>query len=529
MGAWLRAIADWVHEPLGGATLRGLRQGTEIPTRRLAQAAPEAARRTALEAEAPSPLAGGVLATLRLKFRVENEVPGEDGRAQREEVIDQLERQASELTGIARARTRALFGDEAQCNLIGFRPGSVIAEFVVFLLSGTAPQDAVARLDELADQLTRDVRGAIGTAYAWGMGTWQPGPALASTVVTEAAPPSDRGDVQITKWLLGAGAFLTASLAAIKVSDADLLHARLNDSGGFSIAFGTIVAATLLAVLWPAWQARANVTRFVMIGLTVVVIVVGAGVMGIVHLANDSLSHEIKPRIDAALSTTGAVTKLAGTVTTDGITNRHFMTVYVTGVLPHRKAVRLLSSKAGADRDGKASLKLAVDTSTAPFTAVIVEAATTGTDPTTAPRTNCHAPAEKMACLLIRLRSRPSRPRLAASWKLAKGQQPVLTIRARAAGLAAERRLLLSIREPVKPKARDGAPGRLYAATWAPDADGVIDEQLEVPIRHTKRRLCVILRGLPAKRSGPQPGAADYGVCGGRRGGVAVLVGAPPV
>jgi hypothetical protein len=363
------------------------------------------------------------------------------------------------------------------------------------------------------------------------MGTWEPGPALVPAVVAEAAAeqPPDRGDAQITKWLLGAGAFLTASLAAIKVSDTDLLHARLNDSGLFSLAFGGIVAATLLAVLWPAWQARAGVTRFVMLGLTALVFFVGAGVMTIVHLANDSLSHEIKPRIDAALATNGAVTKLTGTVATDGVTNRRFMTVYVTGVLPRRRAVRLLTSKTGADRDGKASLKLDVNTSTAPFAAVLVEAATTGTQPTGPPRTNCHAPSDKVACLLIRTRTRPSRPRLVASWKMVKGQQPVLAIHARASGLAAEQRLLLSIREPVKPKTKDGAPGRIYAATWASDDDGVVDEKVNVPVRPTKRRLCVILRGLPAKRSGPRIEESDYGVCGGRRGGVAVLVGAPPV
>lgn len=527
MPAWRRAIADWFHEPLGGATLRGLRRGTEEPTRTLGQQARERTRSFSLEERQSSSSAEGVLATLRVKLQLA-EAGGEDGPV-RDEVIDQLERQRLELTERARLRAAALLGDEVRCNIDDIRPGSVIVDFVVFLLAGTAPPDSVARLDQLAEQLTRDVLAVIDGIAAAGMGSWQPGPALAPGVATDTTPPSERGDAQITKWLLGAGAFLTASLAAIKVSDTDLLHARLNNSGGFSVAFAAIVVATLLAVLWPAWQARAGVTRFVMTGLSALVVLVGVVVMAIVHFANDSLSHEIKPRIDAALTTTSAITKLGGTVTTDGIPNRDFMTVYVTGVLPHRRAVRLLTSKSGADRDGKASLKLDVDTSTAPFEAIVVEAATASGQPTGTPRTHCHAPSEKVACLLIRTRIRPSRPRLAASWKLVKGQQPVLTIHARAAGLAPQRRMLLSIREPVDSKVDDGAPGRLYAATWAPDDNGVIDEKLDVPIRPTKRRLCVILRGLPAKQSGPRSEAADYGVCGGRRDGVAVLVGAPPV
>jgi hypothetical protein len=264
-----------------------------------------------------------------------------------------------------------------------------------------------------------------------------------------------------------------------------------------------------------------------MFWLTAAAILVGAAAMTIVGITNKALSHTIRPRIATTLTTTGGVAHLTGTVTTDGIQNKQAVAVTIWGVPDKGPPEPVFTSTTGADRDGAASVALDASIDSSRYSSVTV-AATADKGARRDPLKDCAVLEGHTACLALPLRPRGARPRLTAVWQIGKGGRRALAIHATASGLSRADRVLLSIREPVRPGSRDGAPGRLYAATWVPDESGAVDEKLTVPVGASKRRLCVVLRGLPATAA-PASKDASYGPCGDRRRGVSVMVGRPPV
>lgn len=453
----------------------------------------------------------------------------------RDVVFDILSRERKRLQERLEAEVLHRLGTEVTLRRVDVEHGSVIVS--ISLVSRVAMTLAAvsAQLDALVRASVDAVTDAVPPVQVWGVsGYWSPSPALVAAPAAPAAAAEDPGGGQIGKWLLTAGAFAVATLAVLKVSDADLNRARLDHPHLMSGALGVIVFATLLGVLWPAWANRGTTTRAAMAWLTVAVIFVGAAVTELSVLTSETLSSVEKPHVDATLKSDAGGTRLVGTVTADGVNDKTSVYVRVFGVgpgsgngkhprwtcAPSGRSSTLYATGSGADRDGKAEVKLDVPVPSGRFKEIGLAAriAKNGNH-----GRRCGEATREVARTSFVIAAVSSRPRLVASWKTPPAKPPVLSVEVRAAGLKTDDRVLLSIR-------RLGSGGkladRLYVATLSGDDSGVLDQAVGVALPASSGRLCVVATKLGDTTGDKQDSG---GVCNGRAPGVAaVLVSRPP-
>jgi hypothetical protein len=110
--------------------------------------------------------------------------------------------------------------------------------------------------------------------------------------------------------------------------------------------------------------------------------------------------------------------------------------------------------------------------------------------------------------------------RLRATWKPGTG---IIDVAARMTELSADDRVLLSVRR------REGKTfrRRLYGASWAPDALGVVDESLQIEADPRGGSVCVIMRLLRGTYARGSESLLRRGPCTARSRGTAVFLGTP--
>lgn len=523
----------WLQQPVGGPTL------AEIHKAESSEGEPDSIRGlrdfTLVEGQPESRAPSEPLIRSRnraLLASVELEVYARDeddyGRDVSDErglppLLARVTATSGELHHRFAAATFRWLGPDVRCGHVEVTEGSVVVRFPLWATAGL-PDLVAESLDELVDAAQQAVRDVLGpNTISRVTGYWEPGPALRSPAPAKEAPPTpERGDRQIGKWLVTAGAFAIAALAVIKVSEADLVRARLNHSFGVSAAFGVIVFAVLVGVLWPAWLDRGGVSRFVMTVLTLVVAGVGAAVVLIVWFSNESLSKEVKPDINVQLKHDDAGTHLVGDVHADGVANDRHLFVGVRGVANGRATI-LYSTQLGADREGKADASLDLLVPEGRF-AELETWARAGAGAGSGRR----CPADEgsaTGCVRVRLPGVASRPRLSVAWKLPTGAVPRLSLSAGMQGLASDDRMLVSV---LRGPPRSPLGGRIYAATFTPRDDGSIAQEVVIPVRRGTRSVCVIARVLRGDSGSASATDGGYGPCHARVRGVSAVLVQPP-
>lgn len=169
------------------------------------------------------------------------------------------------------------------------------------------------------------------------------------------------------------------------------------------------------------------------------------------------------------------------------------------------------SSRTGAGSDGKIAIDLDAPIATGVYERVDVEAqlqdnmapatasgaATLDADEAAEDlaglRTaRCDKNGGNFACVTLMIAPSSRRPELDVRWKLPASNPPVLAVTARMGDLSIDDRVLLSV---IRMRGEERG-GRIYGASWAPNALGEVDQKLEVPVAPKRQKLCVVLRTL---------------------------------
>lgn len=346
-----------------------------------------------------------------------------------------------------------------------------------------------------------------------------------TTSETTAAPP-DTSDTTLALWLVGAGTFLTATLGLIGATDADVDRLRVNHPLLFNLAIFGVVLAVLTGVLWPVWRGRCS--RRLKRVLTLAVLIVGGSTVGIAWAATNDLSAKARPRITAKLERAGERTRLVGTVTATGLQTKEHILVRIAGLKPRRKAngdedrVPIYNGRTGPNVEGNVEVTLDSFVPTGVYERLDVEAVLESEDDVSSaePAPACDVAKRTFGCVSLATPFESRRPRIHASWKAGAR---LIDIRARMTGLAADDRVVLTVRR----KRGKEWGRRLYAASWAPDSLGVVEESLQLEADPSGGSICVIMRALRGTHARGSEERLRRGPCKVRSRGTAVFLGTP--
>jgi hypothetical protein len=191
----------------------------------------------------------------------------------------------------------------------------------------------------------------------------------------------------------------------------------------------------------------------------------------------------------------------------------------------------IYTSRTGATSDGKVDVDLDSPIATGIYERLDVEAVLLKKDEISKrgdrqglrePR--CDKNSTEFGCVTLMLPPGPRRPALDARWETPASSPPMLAVTARMDELAVDDRVVLSVRRELG----KGKWARVYGASWAPNAAGVVDEKLSIPVTTRRLPLCVIMRTLKGSVEPLRESAEAYGPCHPRSQGMAVQLYAPP-
>jgi len=343
----------------------------------------------------------------------------------------------------------------------------------------------------------------------------------------------------VSTWLAASALGVVGTAASIVgLADADFDRAAINFANGVPLAFLAIIVGVLLGLAAPAstrWQKR-----FAGAGL----VFFGFGVFGLVYLAVAAKSASDRPRVQATLMATPSGQRLQGTVEGTALETNQHMVVRIVGISTDDKLSGdrighpregekpserqpVYSSRTGAASDGTSKLKLDVPIAAGLYERLDVVAEVSDDEPADAKRGRatsvCDQEQSKIGCESIMVPPVMRRPRLSARWKLPAGKPPVLSVIAGMGDLSSDDRVLLSVRRVHG----NELGGRVYGASWAPDAGGLVQENLEIPVAPRGRPVCVVLRSLRGGSKFVSEARQRFGPCRARSQGMAVYLGPP--
>jgi uncharacterized protein YegP (UPF0339 family) len=446
----------------------------------------------------------------------------------------------------------------------------------------TARFDVVERQGGFAWQATAgngELIGASARTYKRRRGARRAADDLRKALRTEvqamagSKSTDDNNWQQPATWLAGGLGLVGSAIGVIGLADADLDRAVVNHELGMTVAFIAVLVGVVLGVIASLvprdakpWAAGIGVAIF------------ATGVGGLVWITADYKSASDRPRISAQFKNGEDGLRVLGKVHASGLESDQHVFLRIVGVStddhlaefyvghPRREKgddapVRpekgeesrqaLYSSRTGASSDGTAEMDFDIPVGAGLYERLDVEAAVSQDTPAEGDEPDVHAglPAvvdadgerqivsgrptkacdrdveHDMGCQSLMVPPTLRRPRLSAQWKQPVGAQPVLEVIARMGDLSVDDRVLLSVR-----RVRGRKPGgRIYAAAWAPDARGVVEEKIDVPIGSRTRQVCVIMRSLRAASAPVVEGDQQFGPCPPPRSrGMAVQLTAPP-
>jgi membrane-bound metal-dependent hydrolase YbcI (DUF457 family) len=443
-------------------------------------------------------------------------------------ILVALERRLPAIEERVEAATFRRLGADYRAHRLDVRNGSIELIVSIFGTAALAVEhygDLRDGLDRLAEDLATILGIEIGRAGAPGAqvdGFWRPPPGWTSAPPAAApvAQAPDTADRPVLVWLLGAGAFLTTVLALIGASDADLDRLRVNHPVTFNVAIGVLIGMMLLAVAWPLLRAR--FPRWVKGGLVTAVVLVGVATYLVASLATNDLSAKTRPRIDVHLERQEGRTHVVGSVVATGLRTDEHIIVRIAGVGPlaSRKAaarVPIYNARVGPDVNGNVDAKLNSAVPTGVYERLDVEADVQRKSRGATAEPRCDQATRTFGCVTISTPGESRRPSLSASWKGPR----TIGIDARMSGLSKDDRVVLSVR-----RWTGKAFGRrLYAATWAPDPLGQVEQGLEVAALPKGDPICVIMRAVRGESGGTSERRLRRGPCTPRSRGTSVFLG----
>jgi uncharacterized protein YegP (UPF0339 family) len=383
----------------------------------------------------------------------------------------------------------------------------------------------------------------------------------------------DKNWEQPATWLAAGLGIVGSAIGIIGLADADLDRAVINHASGMFVGFLAVFVGVVLGV-FAALLPRSYKPWVVGFGIALFAF----GVARLVWISANFKSASDRPRISAQFKNGEDGLRVVGKVHASGLESDQHVFVRIVGVStddhlaefyvghPRREAgdkppVRpekgeesrqaLYSSRTGASSDGTAEMDFDIPVGAGLYERLDVEAAVSQDTPAEGdepdvdaglpavvdadgerqivsgrPTKACDRDVEHdMGCQSLMIPPTLRRPRLSAQWKQPVGAQPVLEIVARMGDLSVDDRVLLSVRR-VSDRKRGG---RIYAAAWAPDARGVVEEKVAVPVGPRTRQVCVIMRSLRAASAPIVEGDQQFGPCAPPRSrGMAVQLVAPP-
>jgi hypothetical protein len=531
---------DWLREPVGGKTLDAIQEERLAESKKPARdryveeqfslqrdAGEQVAAATTPESKAPAAAEAELGEVhVRCEFAGEGVTPQEDGPSRR--AREHLESHHEELQDRCELAVHRSLGDVVRAGTVVVREGGSI-EVIVPLVATALTQSPWLEqaLGAAVQRIVTVVRRMLGTAAppltpSATEGYFAPAPALlkpAAEKEEEEEQEEEPGDKVVGRWLIGAGAFMTATLAVIGITTADLEPLRINNANEISAMFALVVVGILVGVLWPA--VRGLINRWHLFVLVPSVLLVGFAVWNVADLAIHSRSAKATPRIDVEVKQDEAGTRLVGTVAADGLKRSEQMRVRVSGISGRADPVVIHDTRAGPTNDGKTEVKLNVPIAIGRFAKLDVNA---DTDPESGGPARCADEPGDYGCVETTVPLAGRQPKITASWRTSKDEAPVLLVAAHMAGLSRTDKVRLVVR----PRRKDGTLGaRKFVAVWTSAPDGVLDESIEVAIQ-PKRAVCVIMRAKRSTKTSPSFTGRPYGPCAATSGAASVLLAPPP-